>query len=440
MRNSPENSSNLRNSADSLESADSVRRDENKPPSQQSNFTEKQLKEQRVVETQEHKKADIDLMNELSSLNVSTDNEENIEDRNTDTIEELSTEDLIKNYKAELTNQGKSQTKILNLLIARFKNKESVSAWVNNWKNFLRLHQFAESKPPKERNAIQNIIAKADFSHANAFNTSLTEIGKSTDISRETKFELSKEFGTNIMSVDGLDNTLKEVKEHKGKIEKAISSKSAQKQKLDSKIESLENDLEKLPIDSPKRNELESQIEQKKQELENTESAISELEKNKPKEVSFELRKGISAKLNPDGSRSIRLDNEDFSIKMPSHFLPLTTTRNLRSINMTFPYAILKKHKIAHLIFPNMTNNSIPSKENRKMGHLILSSLGIDDTKILSEEKINQLEKSLKIFDFDNGNTVLENLISLGIYNVQSQSMDKAVLKKLLNNTKVVSA
>ena len=261
----------------------------------------------------------------------------------------------------------------------------------------------------------------------------MVEISQSSEISRETKLELSKEFnGADIFSISQMDSTLKEVKTHKAKIEKAISSKNNEKNKLDSEIQSLESELEKFPLDNPKRQELETKIEQKKQDLVNTEVVISELEKSKPKDVSFPLRKGVLAKLNLDGSRSILIPSENFTLKLPSNFLPLTTTKNLRTINLSFPFAILKKYKIAHLIFPNVQNNAVPSKSQRDLGHQILSSLNIDDTKILSQEKINTLNRGLSIFDFDNGKTQMENLIDLEIYNVQSQSLDKGIFSEFL--------
>ena len=119
------------------------------------------------------------------------------------------------------------------------------------------------------------------------------------------------------------------------------------------------------------------------------------LRNTKASKTSFVLRKEFSAKLNPNGSRSIKID-ENFTIKMPSNWLPFTTTKNLRAINLAFPYKILRNLHVADIIFsPNLENGSVPTKSQRDIGHLILSSLAIDDTKILSEEYIKHLRKSL---------------------------------------------
>ncbi len=274
---------------------------------------------------------------------------------------------------------------------------------------------------------IQNIISKADFSSETSFSTSLAEISQSAEISTETKLEISKRFGcSHIHSVDGMDYQLQQVKSHTEAIEKEISVKSRKKSDLDSEISELEDELNTLPLGDPKRQGLEGIIEQKKQTLEQTENDIDRLEKGKPKETSFVLREGFSVKLNPDGSRSIRIDNENFVIKLPSNNLPLFSgTKNLRTINLAFPYLALRNQNIADSLFrPNLVNDTVPSRKYRKMEHLILSSLGIDDTKILNEENIKQLNKDLSKLTLGIG-TGQENLIELGIYDVASQSIDK---------------
>lgn len=347
-------------------------------------------------------------------------------------VKEISAEDKIKNYTETIKN--KPQTEILSLLISKFENEETVSTWVENWRNFLKLHNFAENKPPQERQAIQNIIGKADFTSENAFSTSFAEISQSAEISNETKLEISREFnGANVFSVDDLNTGLKQQKTRKAEIEKAINTKSREKNSLDLEIENLENKLEKLPLDSPKKQELETKIEQKKQVLEQTENQINELEKAKPKDISFELREGFSAKLNADGSRSIRINSQSFAIKIPSNRLPFTTTKNLRAINLAFPYTVLRDLHIADTIFsPNLGNNIVPSKSQRDMGHLILSSLGIDDTKILSAENIKELKEDLSFLQPKNGKTGQENLIELGVFDVGSQSLDKGKFREIL--------
>jgi hypothetical protein len=429
----------MRKSADSKESADSLGENQDSPSLKHFNYSTKQRevlrKSREKIDKKDHQKADLDLKKELSFLGISVNNKKNEKIINKDLIRnnEISTADQIKNHKEDLTKQGKSQTEILSLLISKFENNESVSKWVKNWRNFQKLHQFAESKPPAERKAIQNIISKADFTSESAFSTSLAEISQSAEISNETKFEISREFGgANIKSVGGMDYQLKEIKSHTKAIEKEIGVKSSEKNDLDSEIEDLENELNSLPLDDPKRQELEEKLEQKKEVLEQTENEIDRLEKGKPKETKFVLREGFSAKLNKDGSRSIKI-GENFAIRIPSNRLPFTDTKNLRAINLAFPYKVLKDLHIADTIFsPNLENNSVPSKSQRDLGHLILSSLGIDDAKILSEENIQQLKKDLSFLNPQNGKTGQENLIELGVFDVGSQSLDRVRLKKSL--------
>jgi hypothetical protein len=465
----------MRNSADSKESADYLIGNVNSPSMELLNYSVKQLENQRKshekIEKKEHENADIDLDNEISLLEISNEDELNsflekhyqnnpqakiiayeyfneqkllgfsvsiktiskhLENKLLEN-KELSSEEKIKNYKEELSKEGKSQTEILSLLISRFEGNESVSVWVKNWRNFQKLHQFAENKPPAERKAIQNIISKADFSSETAFSSSLAEISQSAEISNETKFEISREFsGANIKSVGGMDYQLKEIKSHTKAIEKEIGIKFSEKSSLDSEIEGLEDKIDKLPLDDPKRLELEEKLEHKKEVLKETENEIDRLEKGKPKETSFVLREGFSAIQNPDGSRSIKI-GENFAIKTPSNRLPFTTTKNLRAINLAFPYKILKDLQIADTIFSlNLENNAVPNKSQRDMGHLILSSLGIDDTKILSEENIKQLRKYLSFLKPQNGKTGQDNLIALGVFDVGSQSLDKKRLRNLL--------
>jgi len=455
MRDNLENNSVVQNSGDFNRSPESVNGE--KLHLEQYNYRVQQQKLHKKIEDKERLKADLDLdkfinthypgndealdlakehfiMQEVSGIHIGEKELKKYIDEKLIENKELSNEDRIKNYKEELTKQGKSQTEILSLLISKFENVETVSVWVENWRNFQKLHNFAESKPPVERQVIQNIISKADFTSESAFSTSLAEISQSAEISTETKLEISREFGgSHIDSVDGMDYQLQQVKEHTKAIEKKISIKSHEKSFLNLEIENLEDEIENLPLDDPKRQELEAKIEQKKEILEQTESEIDRLEKGKPKDLSFKLRKGFSAKLNSDGSRSIRIDNENFAIKLPSNKWLFSDKKNMRSINLVFPYIALKNQNIADSLFrPNLENNGIPSIENRKMGHLILNSLGFDDTKILSEENIKQLKKDLSFLTPKNGKTGQENLIELEVFDVASQSVDNGKLKKVL--------
>ncbi len=173
----------------------------------------------------EYENADVDLENDISLLEISNENKLGLSvsqqklnvqiSQKLDNTEDISIAEEIKNYKEELLEQGKSQIEILTLLISKFENEESVSVWLDNWKNYQKLHNFAGSKPPAERRAIQNIIVNADFTSETAFSTSLAEISQSAEISTETKLEISREFGgSHIDSVDGMGFQLKQVKEH----------------------------------------------------------------------------------------------------------------------------------------------------------------------------------------------------------------------------------
>ncbi len=471
MQNNLENNSAMLRSADPERSADSLGENHVSLSLEQHNYRVNerilQRKSHERIEEKEHRKADSDLENDINNFSenivtigslhkfiddyysgnmiameiaksylkrqndfgVDVSASELIDKIDSESSEqdELSTADRIKNYKEKFTLQGKSQTEVLQLLISKFENEEAVSTWVENWKNFLKLHQFAKSKPPKEQKAIQRIIAKADFTNENAFENTLAEISQNTDISTQTKLEISRKYdGANVFSVDDMDSTLKEVKNHKQKIEKAIDLKSRENDLREAEIDSLKSEIEELPFGDTKRQELELKLKQKTVALKHTKSVIENLKNANPKDISFQLREGFSAKLNPNGTRSIRINSVDFVIKLPSNFLPLTGAKNLWSINLAFPYLALRSQNIADDIFsPHLRNNDVPSKENRKMGHLILSSLGIDDTKILSEENIKQLNIDLARLTSIPAKTSQECLIELGIYDIASQSLNK---------------
>jgi len=473
----PEKFSVMQNSDDLSGSSDSLIGNVDSPSLEQLNYNAKQretqIKSREKIDNKEHEKADVDLENDISTMKISNETELNyfldskfpndsnarifaeeyFENRNALGISvsakelkrlitqesekqaDINVADQIKNYKEELANQSKSQTEILSLLISKFENEESVSVWVENWRNFQKLHNFAESKPPAERKAIQNIIAKADFSSSTAFETSLSEISQSKEISEETKLEISRKFdGSHIDSVDGMDYQLKKVKTHKKAIEKEIGLKSREKSALDSEIQTIEDKIDNLPLNDPKRLELEKQLEQRKMSLDEAEAEINRLENGKTQNVSFQLREGFNSVQNADGSRSIKIMNNNFSIKLPSNRWLFSDNKNVRAINLAFPYMALKNENLTGILFnPNLENNSVPSKSQRDLGHIILSSLGFNDTKILSEENIKQLKKDLSLLNPQNGKSGLENMTGIGIYDVGSQSVDKGKLKEVLS-------
>lgn len=67
------------------------------------------------------------------------------------------------------------------------------------------------------------------------------------------------------------------------------------------------------------------------------------------------------------------------------------------------------------------------------MGHLILSALGYDDRKILSEQDISLVQSDLaRLTNSNDLRTGRECLIDLGIYNPTDQRINKDQLQKAL--------
>ena len=359
----------------------------------------------------------------------------------------LSTADQIKDYKIELSQQGKSPSEILQLLISKFENEEAVSTWIENWKKFLKLHHYAENKTPAERKAIENIINNANFTTENSFDLAMSEVQKSTEISEDTKLDIQRKFKTTgIKTVRAFDRTLKNEKQYKKSIEKKIQSRNTDIENLQDEINNLNTKLDKLPPRDPKRSELETKLKEKGNLLKVYEQEISALNETKPDNVQFQLRNDLLASLNPNGSRSIKITSKNFTIQLPSNKLPLMGTKNLHSINVAFPFLALCTLHISNEIFaPDLVNNGVPTKAQRDTSHLILSSLGIDDSQILSEKDNTQLKNDLShLTDSNSGKTGRECLIELGIYDDASQNVDKHQLKKILqfikaNRNKAVS-
>jgi len=348
--------------------------------------------------------------------------------------EKLSIEDNIKFFKEQLSQQGKSSGEILQILISKYEKEEAVSTWVENWKSFIQLHELAENKPPTERQAIQNIIAKADFSNENAFTNSLSEITNSAEISTETKLEISQKFkGENISSVSAMDSALKQLKSKKAKIEHAINEKKFEKTSLLSEIETMEEELDNLPVDDPKREKLKTNLNRKKQVLEQTETTIADMETKKPQEVSFILRDGVSAKLNSDGSRCVEIGEKKFTIQLPENAL-FMGGKNLLSINLAFTYKILSQLGMETLFTPKIKNGEVPDKQQRIFGSQILKGLGFKTDQILSQSNIYQLEKDLgKLKQTGSNTTGTEDLEALGIWDISSQSVNSNQLEYCLH-------
>ncbi len=290
---------------------------------------------------------------------------------------------------------------------------------MKNWRNFLALHQLTQRKPTAERQAIQNIIGQADFSDSKAFQSALVTISKNASISEQTKLEISQQFdGADIFTVRQMDRQLKRVKTYRKKIEKQITTKSKFKESIDGKIDRLKAQLENLSLDDPKRTKLEAQLKEQKAALQRTKTEIQQLQAKKSPEIAFPLRNGFIAQLNADGSRSVKISAENFTVRIPHNILPFSGGKDLRIINIAFSYLALRTQDIADEIFkPALLNNAIPNKDQRDTGHLILSTLGIADTQIVSELQIKQVQTDLaRLTDSEYGKSGREYLIDLGIY------------------------
>lgn len=472
MQNSCEKIHAVLSSSVSLEADDSSMRNHTSNNKERSNFIKNLRNQQNKIEKNERKVADQELENEISSLDILSQNElsdflqKNFPNNSqandfaqkyyndqislglsvdeeyllksinklTNNEHKLSTADKIKNFKEQLSQQGKSSGEILQILITKYEKEEAVNTWVENWKSFLQLHEFAKNKPPTERQTIQNIIAKADFSNENSFATSLSEIANSVEISVQTKFEISQKFkGEDISSVGAMDSALKQIKLKKTRIEHAINEKKVEKKFLDSEIKAIEDELDYLPLDDPKREKLKVNLIQKKQVLEQTLTTIADLETEKPKEVSIILRDGVSAKLNLDGSRCVEIGENKFIIQLPENAL-FMGHKNMLSINLAFTYKIFNQLGMEAIITPPLKNGEIPDKQQRLFGSRILKQLGFPTDQILSQSNIYQLEKDLeKLKQTGSNSTGIEDLESLGIWDISSQSVNSNQLEYCLH-------
>ncbi len=426
--------------ANSNEFADSLGENQSSPTPQQPHFSLEQQQKQKKIALQEQENAEneldgkLDFFSEMIGEDVELGKKDEYEKVDETHVENYSVEDKIKVLNKKLRAEGKPLDEILKTLISRFGKEKSVSLWVKNWKNFLRLHEIAEKKPPAERAAIQQIIYKADFSSSSAFAASLKEIQASENISEATKLEISQEFGGGkVKSVKQMDRRLKKIQKEQKRVSQAIESKNAETENLKTEVSGLKKQLEDLSPNDQKRKMLEKEIREKKATLEETENAIKLLTETK-KDVSFTLREGITAKLNPDGSRSIIIDTESFEIRLPSNNLPLTSTKNVRSVNLVFPLRFLKSQNVEKEVFAlPVRQNGVPSRAQRNMGHLILSSLGFHDSQILSEENILQLREDIsRLCGSQKGKSGRDNLIALKIFDIKEDKLNKEKLREVL--------
>jgi hypothetical protein len=446
---------------------------------EQFNKNAKQYAKKKVIhketEKQERKKADIDLEVDIAKVNVRIISESDlniflnekftnsktaktiadkyyadrkglglnifeteIEERILQELEKenkISTADKIKTFKEQLTQQGKPPTEILQTLISKYENEDTISTWVENWKNFLKLLQYAKNKPLTERNAIQNIISNADFTSENAFTASLAEISNSTAISTETKLDIQRKFRTTgINTVRAFDYTLKQEKKYKKNLERKIRSRNTDIENLNDEIQNLNSELDNLPPDDPKRSKLEARIKKKSNLIKSYEQELTVLNEAKPEKVQFQLRNDLMGVLNPDGSRSINIASENFTIQLPGNKLPLMGQKNLRSINLAFTFKAFSQLGMDSIFTPKLKNGAVPDKQQRLFGRRILKGLGYKTDQILSQSSIHQLEKDLSKLKQKGSNTTgMEDLKTLEIWNITNQSVNTNRLDSCLN-------
>ncbi len=356
-------------------------------------------------------------------------------------VKKLSNENAISSeeraifLKEKLVTQGKSDVEILKTLLTNFRDEPEMKNFVDNWENLLKLHKYAQTKPPHEQKIIQKIISQSDFTSEESFTVALFAIQNHSKISSETKLDIQRSFKTTaINTIRALDYTLKQEKRYKENLEKRIYSRNSDIQNLNYEIKKLKSDLKKLLPDDNKRAEIEAKIKEKGSLLTLFEHELVELNKAKPENVQFLLREDIKGILNVDGTRSVKIISENFSIQLPSNKLPFSGRRNLGSINTAFPYLALRSLNISdEILHPDLINNSIPLKSQRDISHLILLSLGIDDSQIILESDIKQLKDDLAhLVNSEAGLSGRESLIELGVYNLTIQSVNKTQLKRAL--------
>lgn len=363
----------------------------------------KQAKSHEQIEAQERLVAEHELERKLSNLELmlgnSDENEEFLGLRNAIQTKEdvVSIEQQVSSLHIELLSKGGSSKDILAKLISAFYGNPEVSTWVNNWKNFLRLHDFATTKPPAERKAITSIIATADFRSSTSFTETLVKIKESEDISIATKREITQKFDpSHITSIKDMDLQLKKIKKAQRHIRQELSSYKAENDKIALKKRNKIKQLKALPLDDPKRKKLEREVQNLQDQEERVMKQVTSLEAARKTDISFELRPNYHVELSKDGTRSIRYQDYPFTIPLPSNTLPFQGRKNIRSLNTAFVFIPLHTAGMTDILYrPPLKSGVVPSKQHRDMTHFILSHLGYNDDVILSASDIHKLAKQL---------------------------------------------
>lgn len=428
--------------ANSLELADSLGENHSDKNFKHHHLSQEQKEKQDLIESKEKSQADMELDRKLKNLSdifgddTSDLDLEEIEEDHSKEAENIDVKVKIKELNANLNSQGLPVQEILETLISKFENEEAVSTWVGNWKNFRELHELAKSKPPKEREAISKIISKADFTSETAFNTSLEEISLSADISKETKREITLKFGTRppVQTVKQMDSRLKKLNRENQKVIADIKTETSSYENLETELRTLNKKIKETDLSDAERDKLKADQEELKSKLKSSEARLHTLKETKKEEISLSLREGFKVVLTPKGKRQIQTSDSRLRVTLPSNRLPFSDGRNLQAVNFCFMLDTLNKSGLTeHLIKPNFKNGSTPGSQLRIFSNRIITLLGLNGGKILSQSDIGILNKDLLTLSKAYPTmTAFENLKALKIVDAKTRESNEDRLFKLL--------
>ncbi len=441
MRDRPKNNEGMFKKAKSNEFADYRGDNHSNRFLDHHHLSRKQLENQEKVEREEKTEADAELDRKLANLNSIFDLETSENDlaiiTNSHEVdkEKVSLEDQVINLNAKLKSEGKSTKEILSTLLSEYGKEKSLSTWVENWKNFQQLREFAKTKPPKEQKAISQIITKADFTSKSAFNDTLIQIEESEDISRETKKEIALKFGrSEVRSVKQMDNRLKLLKKENQKVLSKIEEERTYNSGLKSKLKELDKKLKNASLTYEEQEKLKAEKKQIEDQIKTSKSELQKLEEAKKEEISFPLRKGFKAVLKKNGKRQIQTLDGKLTVTLPSNKPLFSSGKNRQSINFAFVQNALMKSGLAtHLIKPSFKNKSTPDRSLRVYSDKIIRTLGLQNDQILSSADLDVLIKDLMLLaEYKPAFSPYENLKSLGIIDKENRMLKKNVFFKYL--------
>ena len=433
MRESWQNKDSMLPSADSLELAESSGKIHENHSSAPFDSKQKEQNKQthihNVISKSEHRQADLDLNSDLARLDdifgeeeLLNEDTESGESLFTEVSNDISFEDHVKALNSQLKTEGKSNSEILNTLLSTFSKEESLTTWVENWKNFQRLHAFAKSKPPKEQRVIEGIISGVDFTSKDSFSQALVQIEENQEISAKTKREIAVKFGkSEVSSVKQMDGQLKKLKKENQRVVAQIGETESNQTKLSSRLKELDKKLESSSLGSIEMEELEQEKKELKTKLKASQKKLKDLKEKEKSEIGFPLRKGFKAVLEQKGKRFVSALDGTMKVQLPSNRLPFTHMSNLESVNFAFVQNVMSKLGLAkHLMKPPFENGNVPSGELRKFSRRVLEALGFNTGSIITQEEISTLESDLsflgKVYPVKDS---YESLKELGIIEIE---------------------